>query len=435
MGPKLWHHEFVGVPSALRRGDGESMMNEAQGRSASKRSRSRARGRRSQAQVLSKEIAERLSLLADLLVESRGFGATERLPLDAVELNLKIQVQGKTTHQQAAVELMRSLDGAIGEGLRAAGAFQIGHVYCFLCDSPSCSHSVPVERTATFTGYTPHGKPEWRSFINVCIERKEERVDQLYGLNPDVIAIIQEPDELSDGLLPRFGKGDRAFRLLGQVVTGLLPPSLDRRVRSETRLAMTFQFIETQGRGGARRIRLNLLGMTMDDIAEAAARGGPRSPAEALRRTVGTLRERIDLLGRQQARAKRQGDSLDLEGEVLPILRKLRTDIERIFRSTKRRTDHAERRHNSGERPTGDAMKDVAQASADRFFHDTRRNTVVVLGAKGRAHVFSAAGQHVTSLRLDPGEVRRKTERHRWVPLDPQASSSLRARLSGHPGT
>ena len=123
-----------------------------------------------------------------------------------------------------------------------------------------------------------------------------------------------------------------------------------------------------------------------------------------------------------------------LEAEVRPILRKLRTDIERIFRSSKRRTTHAERRHTSGERPTGDAMNDVAHASVDQFFHDTRRNTVVVLGGRGRAHIFSTAGQHVTSLRLDPGELRRKTDRQRWTPLDPAAAMELRERLTAIPG-
>ena len=145
------------------------------------------------------------------------------------------------------------------------------------------------------------------------------------------------------------------------------------------------------------------------------------------------VRERVDVLGRRQARAKRTRQPLELEAEVRPILRKLRTDVERIFRSNKRRTSHAERRHNSGERPTGDAMNDVAHASDEHFFHDTRRNTVVVLGGRGRAHVFSAAGQHVTSLRLDPGELRRKTERQRWTPLDASAVVELRARLKTVP--
>ncbi len=410
-------------------------MNEAHGRrGASKRGLRHAKAHRGVSKEIAREISERLSRLAGLLAEARGVGPTEPMPLDSVELNLQISLKRKGGHKEAGVAIMEALDRAIHEGLRSAGAFQLGSVYCFLCDRPDCEHSVPVERTATFIGYSSNGKPEWRSFINVCIERQEERVDQLYGLKPDVIAIVQEPDELEEGLLPDFGKGDQAYRLLGQVVAGLLPPSLDRRVRSETRVAMTLQLIETRGRGGARRIRLNVLGLGFDELAEAAANGGPRSPAEALRRTLMSLRERVDVLGRRHARSVRAKAPLDLDVEVRPILRKLRSDIERIFRSNKRRTTHAERRHNSGERPTGDAMNDVAHASAEHFFHDTRRNTVVVLGARGRAHVFSAAGQHVTSLRLDPGELRRKTERQRWTPLDPAAATELRTRLTAIPG-
>ena len=409
-------------------------MDEGHGRrGASKRRLRHAKAHRGVSKEISREISERLSRLAGLLAEARGVGPTEPVPIDSVELNLKVSLKRKGDHAAAGSEIMEALDHAIHEGLRSAGAFQVGSVYCFLCDRPDCEHATPAERTATFIGYAPHGKPEWRSFINVCIERKEERVDQLYGLKPDVIAIVQEPDELEEGLLPDFGKGDQAYRLLGQVVVGLLPPSLDRRVRSETRIALTLQLIETRGRGGARRIRLNMLGMGFDDLAEAAANGGPRSPAEALRRTLMSLRERVDVLGRRQARAVRGKAPLDLEAEVRPVLRKLRTDIERIFRSSKRRTTHAERRHKSGDRPTGDAMNDVAHASDDQFFHDTRRNTLVVLGGKGRAHVFSTAGRHVTSLRLDPGELRRKTERQRWTPLDPSAASELRERLTAVP--
>lgn len=410
-------------------------MNEAHGRrGALKHGLRHKNAHRGISKEIGREISERLSRLAGLLSEARGVGPTEPSLLDSVELNLKVSLKKKGGHQEAGVAIMEALDRAIHEGLRSAGAFQLGSVYCFLCDRPDCEHSVPVERTATFIGYAPHGKPEWRSFINVCIERKEERVDQLYGLNPDVIAIVQEPDELEDGLLTGFGKGDQAYRLLGQVVAGLLPPSLDRRVRSETRIAMTLQLIETQGRGGGRRIRLNVLGLGQDDLNEAAANGGPRSPAEALRRTLMALRERVDVLGRRHARSVRAKKPLDLEAEVRPVLRKLRADIERIFRSSKRRTTHAERRHTSGERPTGDAMNDVAHASAEHFYHDSRRNTVVVLGARGRAHVFSPAGRHVTSLRLDPGELRRKTERQRWTPLAPEAAMELRTRLTAIPG-
>lgn len=413
----------------------EAMMNEAHGRRGAVKSELRhANAHRTVSKEIGREISERLSRLAGLLAEARGVAPTEPSPLDSVELNLKVSLKLKGGHQEAGVAIMEALDRAIHEGLRSVGAFQLGSVYCFLCNRPDCEHSVPVERTATFIGYAPNGKPEWRSFINVCIERREERVDQLYGLKPDVIAIVQEPDELEEGLLPDFGKGDQAYRLLGQVVAGLLPPSLDRSVRSETRIAMTLQLIETQGRGGGRRIRLNVLGLGLDDLSEAAAKGGPRSPAEALRRTLMSLRERVDVLGRRHARSVRAKEPLDLEAEVRPILRKLRSDIERIFRSSKRRTTHAEQRHISGERPTGDAMNDVAHASVEHFFHDTRRNTVVILGSRGRAHVFSVAGKHVTSLRLDPGELHRKTDRQRWTPLDPEAAIELRTRLTAIPG-
>jgi len=51
-----------------------------------------------------------------------------------------------------------------------------------------------------------------------------------------------------------------------------------------------------------------------------------------------------------------------------------------------------------------------------------------VLGPRGRAHVFSPDGRHVTSLSLGPAEAERKGGRSRWRPLTgPEAAAFRKA--------
>ena len=124
--------------------------------------------------------------------------------------------------------------------------------------------------------------------------------------------------------------------------------------------------------------------------------------------------------------AERGGGDASFDGPVRALLTQLRGDLEGIFRAHGRRTSHARDRHTQSERPTGDAMRDLSSASDDRFLWDTHRETAVVIGPRGRAHVFSTEGLHVTSLRLSPGELERKVERGRWQPMASDGIASLR---------
>jgi hypothetical protein len=113
------------------------------------------------------------------------------------------------------------------------------------------------------------------------------------------------------------------------------------------------------------------------------------------------------------------------------LLGRLRSDLERVFRSDPRRTVHARERHLGGERPTAHALRDALDVGPDRFLRDSERDTLVVLGPRGRTHVFSARdGRHVTSLVLGPGELDRKFGRARWRPATRPEVDAFRARLA-----
>jgi len=118
-----------------------------------------------------------------------------------------------------------------------------------------------------------------------------------------------------------------------------------------------------------------------------------------------------------------------LEAATAPILARLRSDVARIFAGDRGRTEPAKTRHQSGTRPTSEARVEAENATDERILTDERRATYVVLGRKGRAHVFAGDGRHVTSLRLEPGEVERKTRRKRWRPATREELAELRRGL------
>ena len=379
-----------------------------------------------------------VKILKDLKELSRDMGEeyglirAESFPVDSIVLPVTIAMDGRpltsVTHAEAT-RLVRDLNSRVTEAVKALTAFRQGCVYCFQCDAPDCSHAVPDDPDKTFSGYTATGKPVWRTFLNLCMEWKDPRVEKLYGDAPEVFAVVQKASELKGELLPAFGKGSLAFNVLGQAIAGLVPRNLRIPGREEDRFALTIQFVETRSGTEKRRLRLNILGVGPDEIAEADEHGGPNNRAGRLRHTIRITRQRLNSIGRELARAEQGGRRIDLEGKVNPLLHRLRGDLDRIFRLDRRRTRHAAQRHEEKERPTGVAMKDARGASAEKLLLDVRKNTVVALGPKQRAHVFSRAGMHVTSLQLDHGEIDRKVGKKRWRPLTDDEVAEFRSAI------
>jgi len=380
------------------------------------------------------KILKDLKELSRDLGEEYGLIRAETFPVESIVLPVTLAMDGRplnsVTHAEAS-RLVRDLGSRVTEAVKALTAFRQGCVYCFQCDAPDCSHAVPDDPDKTFSGYTATGKPVWRTFLNLCMEWKDPRVEKLYGDAPEVFAVVQQASELKGELLPAFGKGSLAFNVLGQVIAGLVPRSLRIPGREENRFALTVQFVETRSGAEKPRLRLNILGVGPDEIAEADEHGGPSNRAGRLRHTIRITRQRLNSIGRELARAEQGGRRIDLEGKVNPLLHRLRGDLDRIFRLDRRRTQHAAERHQERERPTGVAVKDAKGASVEKLLLDVRKNTVVALGPKQRAHVFSRAGMHVTSLQLDPGELDRKVGKKRWRPLTDDEVAEFRTVIQG----
>lgn len=382
--------------------------------------------KRASADDLAQAVFRSLDALVSRIAREEGLA----VPGPEVEATLVPLVLGRRAGREAALvaHLRDHLRVAHGEHAN----FVEGAVYCFHTDQPESVYSRPPKPTDVFAGYAANGKPEWVGFANLCLERKEPRVDRLFGESPEVLAMVIWADELGAGLLPEFARGRLGWKLLGQVVLGFVPRDFELKSREE-RVALTLQVVETtepDSRGGVtRRLRLNVIGLPVATIAELAANGDGTSPAEAFRKVIRATRGRVDALGRRAALAYRQGGRFDLDEPVAQLLTRLRGDVLRVLKTRHYRTQHAVERHQSGERPTSLAIADALAAGEGRFFRDEHKDTVVVLGPKNRVHVFSTSGRHVTSLELMPNEVARRLELKRWRFLERALSELFKGSL------
>ena len=386
--------------------------------------RKRKRGSPITVEERASHVIHELRELAGALAERRGMVPGEYSGLERLNIPVVIPVDSDVQHADVEA-LITLLSGRLEEAIKSMSAYMPGRVYCFLDDSNECHHAQPPDSRSTFAGYRPNGTPHWESFTNVCIARQDPRVDRIYGDSPEIIAIVQHADELKDGLMAGFGKASLTWDVLGQVIVGLVPVSLDVRDRDSDRVALTVQLVMTRHPKDGPRLRLNLIGLTAQHIAEVAAMSNGRGPAESFRRTWRTSRQRVGTLEARLRNAEQRGDYIDVVELTHSFLVRLRGDIERVFRPLKRRTNHAQQRHEGGLRPTGHALNDAKNVGLDKVLMDTLRDTVVVLGRKGRAHIFNRDGRHVTSLILGPGELERKIERKRWKSMSTAAADSF----------
>lgn len=380
------------------------------------RKKPRKRRRRPSPEERVERIFEELRQLTHSLAEREGAERGAPLPIEELVLPLSLRLNPKDGQAaEDAARLVDDLRSKLHDRLSAQLSFRLGRVYCFQCKSASCTHTAPADLTDTFAGYSATGKPSWVSFPNLCIQRSDPRVDQIYAEQPTAIAIAQTAEELTGELLPGFGHKSVVYNVLGQVAVGLIPARWWPHRREDARVAVTLQFVEVHAERNRKRLRLNIFGVSPDDIAEAGDLGA-RAPTERFRRLVNQTDKQLSALSRRAILSERRGKTVDPEWEVASWLGPLASDLEKVFGRHAKRTQHAQDRHVSGNRPTSSALRDAREAPDERLLYDEDRSTVVVLGPKGRAHLFSLEGKHVTSLQLRPGELERKT-RKRWGPI------------------
>jgi len=356
------------------------------------------------------------ALTSAIRAEARRLGVqTPRL----IELELVLDQPPSEQVQSLMGEVRQAL-----EALRPAGDVgREGRVWCLRCESMDCTHAVPPGPEAVFVGYAPTGWPKWAEFTQVCLARRLSGIDGLFGDAPTVLGYVDSEAQLVGEVLAEYAGTLDRWRPLGQVVVGpLVGPGGGRSV-------LSLQVVVLRAPGTPPLMRVNLLGLTSEVITDAAIAGPPRGTAEGLRRVVLQARRQVGRLGRRAATAAARREVFDESAAISSLLGRTRADLLKNFEPRHWRTRHADDRHQAGVRPTETAMADAREAGDDRLFADTRRETVIVIGPRGRAHVFTQSGRHVTSLRLEPGELTRRTGRQRWSPLPDAAARAFREAL------
>ncbi len=324
------------------------------------------------------------------------------------------------------------LEGEIEALLAHRAAFRPGRVLCLRCASNNCEHGEPQSSRQVFVGYGPTGLPQFQDYGQRLLERQHPEIDRIYRRPPQLVTDFVSGAELESQLLPAFRERQIDYKIHGQVTAGWFP--VPGRLGTPELLALTFQVLSSKVKSQRRRQRrapkrarrrlgLNILGAGPDGepLAELYERLGSIRWASAVRWSQKALGSIERSQGAKTAKPDQLAERVD--GVLNGIARRL----QHHRRSEERRTDHAEKRHQAGDRPTRLALKDLALANNDNILVDTRRETLVVLGEKGRAHVFNAAGKLVTSIRYSQESIENKRKKI-WQPASSEAIERLRAK-------
>jgi len=333
--------------------------------------------------------------------------------LESFELGLSLPLGGPEADARSFSErLDAEIDRLLDDAVEQVASFRPGHAYCYRCERADCEHSLPPGCRQVFVGYAPTGTPRWEDFAQFCLERRHPMVDRLYDDPPALVTLVQDRTSLLGTMLDAFQND--ALDLIGQLTAGFFSV---RSTAEEGRgvIAVTVQVVSSRRRRGKPRVDLNLLGRAPS--GHGLERLWDRHEELPWRRSIRWAQAALQtLVPRRGARDRlAAGRSIpDLEHRVAGILQGLGRRLEREHRARCRRTRHAERRHVSGERPTPKAIDDARAAADHSVMVDERRDTVVVLGERGRTHFFTRQGRHVSSVRYGHEAIARKLKQEQW---------------------
>jgi len=320
--------------------------------------------------------------------------------------------------EQAAREAEDAVQAAVQELIAHSSVFQPGRVYCLRCHSSACEHATPGDPRHVFIGYAGTGVPRFRDFGQWLLERRDPRIDLLYREPPQLVAAVSLEPDLSGDLLPVDRNG--GYRIHGQVAVGWY--------RSPDPLAVSFQVISSRPQGQRRRFGLNVIGSGPGGVPleHLWDRLGEIPWNDPVRWTQSVLQG----IEHQLAKAPRTPAQV-VEQRIDGLINALARRLEKGARGKERRTRHAERRHQEGDRPTRMALADLARATPESLFFDTRRETLIVLGDRGRTHVFNRDGKLVTSLRYEPAAIEKRRHNGIWRPAADGEVATLKEKAMG----
>jgi hypothetical protein len=289
-----------------------------------------------------------------------------------------------------------------------------GAVYCYFHETAQQEACRPTEVREVFDGYTSTGRPKFTDFVTMAIERKDEGIDELLAGEDAVITHVTMGRVLRTAQLAEFGKTSPVYRVLGQVDAGLFP-----LIHSPKKAAFSFQILRGTTLEGRPRLRVHPVGAA--DVLDLV----DPSVAQILSR----FQRRLDQEALRLAGKLANGGELDEEEFVLPQLQELAKQLAGRARRQNRRTKHANQRSEEGQRPTAKAYDDAAAVADDHLLWDDRENTAIVLGPRGRVHVFTPAARHVTSLVMAGPSIQKRRQSAQWRLAEPGERGEFRMAL------
>ena len=330
-----------------------------------------------------------------------------------LDLNLRVPLDGGNDLRHAAGTAVEQILQRVREVREHERALRPGAVYSYFEGSSHAEGCRPTEPRHIFDGYNSTGRPVFTDFVTMAIERKHPQIDRLLAGEDIVLTRVTMGRVLRTQQLAEFGGNSPVFKILGQVDAGLF-----RVLGAAGKCAFSFQLLRGTSLEGRVRLRLHAVGAVDPmDLADPS-----------LLQILSRFQRQLDVEAMRLQGQSTQGE-VDEEAFVLPLLNDLAQRLQNRTRNTGRRTQHGLERSDAGDRPTSRAYPDAGEASDDAILWDLDQNTVVVLGGKGRVHVFTQQGKHVTSVVMQGAAIDRRRHMGRWRLAEPEERGEFRIQI------
>jgi hypothetical protein len=330
-----------------------------------------------------------------------------------LELNLRVPLDGGNDIRHAAGTAVEQISKRVREVREHENALRPGAVYSYFAGTSHAEGCRPTEPRHVFDGYSSTGKPIFADFVTMAIERKDPQIDRLLAGEEIVLTRVTMGRVLRTQQLAEFGNNSPVFKILGQVDAGLF-----RVLGAAGRCAFSFQLLRGSTLEGRVRLRLHPVGAVDPmDLADPA-----------LMQILSRFQRHLDVEA-LRLQGMLQNGEVDEEAFVLPMLQEFADRLQSRTRNTGRRTQHGLERAEEGQRPTSRAYPDAGEANDAAILWDLDQNTVVVLGGKGRVHVFTPQGKHVTSVMMQGHAIERRRHMGRWRLAEPEERGEFRIHI------
>jgi hypothetical protein len=307
-----------------------------------------------------------------------------------LELNLRVPLDGGNDVRHAAGTAVEQISKRVREVREHEKALRPGAVFSYFAGSSHAEGCRPTEARQVFDGYSSTGKPQFADFVTMAIDRKDPQIDRMLAGEEIILTHVSMGRVLRTQQLAEFGGNSPVFKILGQVDAGLF-----RVLGAAGRCAFSFQLLRGTTLEGRVRLRLHAVGAVDPmDLADPA-----------IMQILSRFQRQLDV------------EAMRLEGQ------------QQRTRNAGRRTQHGLERAEEGQRPTSRAYPDAGEASDDAILWDLDQNTVVVLGGKGRVHVFTPQGKHVTSVMMQGHAIDRRRHMGRWRLAEPEERGEFRIHI------